>query len=315
MASIQASGDESGGVSTARPGKRSDGSGSADGAGTSGATIEQTIAEDPLMKFVQRRWREIAFLLLAVFAVLYGKNVFEETRRESRSRSADLLLNLQSQVEQLRVGIEELKKKEQEANKSSDGASDKKGESQEATVKESGKEKQEEEVQALRKRLEQNIDSAFELNRALAQERAPYSELPELYTQLLSSYRAIIKKEKGQEDSGISSSKLREILSAKALEQGGLLAELKIFQGALVLLEKEGASSEVVGILRDLVAQGNITGVPALLALSALVESSGSSESPETAMSSEELKGLAASYIERNPEQAAMLRRELPQLL
>lgn len=224
---------------------------------TSAEVIQQTVAEDPLAKFLQKNWRFVAIVISVVVAFTYGKNFFEQTRYESLRRSADLLLSLQQQVEQLsQVDLQ-----------SSDEATEE---------------------------FEQGLARAQELRRALSQEREPYATLSPLYEAVLLQMQA----EKQEALPNASGSQLVSL-------EGGVIDELRSFQQALSLLAT-GTESTALDALKENVRVGRFTGSAALAVLQALTM--------KDAEAQVELKALAEEYMMRNPEQANIIRRELPLL-
>ncbi|MGA1192145.1 MAG: hypothetical protein ACO3XO_07685 [Bdellovibrionota bacterium] len=232
---------------------------------TSAEVIQQTVAEDPLAKFLQKNWRFLAIVISIIVAIAYGKNFFEQTRYESLRRSADLLLSLQQQVEQL----------SQVELQSTDEAT---GE------------------------FEQGLARAQELRRALSQERDPYATLSPLYEAVLLQMQA----EKKEALPNVSGSQVTHLDGGVFT---GVIAELRSFQQALSLLAPSIESTpdaSAVGALKEIVRGGRFTGSAALAVLQAVTMNDAESQA--------ELKELTQEYIMRNPEQADIIRRELPLL-
>lgn len=230
---------------------------------TSAEVIQQTAAEDPLAKFLQKNWRFLAIIISIVVAFTYGKNFFEQTRYESLRRSADLLLSLQQQVEEL----------SQLGQQNSEEA---KGQ------------------------FDQGLARAQELRRALSQERAPYATLSPLYEAVLLQMQA------EQQEA------LPNVSGSQPINLGGglftgVIDELRSFQQALALSMTDGEpAASALGALKEIVRSGRFTGSAALAVLQALTKNEAESQA--------ELKALAQGYIMRNPEQADIIRRELPLL-
>ena len=232
---------------------------------TSAEVIQQTVAEDPLAKFLQKNWRFLAIIISIVVAFTYGKNFFEQTRYESLRRSADLLLSLQEQVEQLN----------QMDLQNTEEAKD---------------------------QFEQGLARAQELRRALSQERAPYATLSPLYEAVLLQMQAV-QQETLPNNGASQPTNLGGGLFT------GVVDELRSFQQALSLLAtgtEVTPDDPALGALKEIVRSGRFAGSAALAVLQALTMNDAESLS--------ELKELAQEYIMRNPEQADIIRRELPLL-
>lgn len=230
---------------------------------TSAEVIQQTVAEDPLAKFLQKNWRFIAIVVCIVVALTYGKNFFEQTRYESLRRSADLLLSLQEQVERLNA-IDAQKTDE------------------------------------TKEEFDQGLARAKELTRALSQEREPYSTLSPFYETVLAHIQA-------QKEDAAPTGEGSQVAELGVKVFAGVIDELRSFQQALSLLSTSAESTATaVDALKEIVRNSRFAGSAALAVLQALT--SGDAESQA------ELKTLAQDYIIRNPEQADIIRRELPLL-
>lgn len=302
--------------------------------GDSGDAIQQTIAEDPLLRFFEKRWREIVVTLVIVFGVFYGRDVFEQTRLESLRGSADLLLDLQAQVEELRVlsesgegpsSVNEVSPEEsgddEEGKPKEPTSSDEEVEPEEETVSDeelgaqtgektqvvSDKTDETDNTDETMERpeptkWERGIERANELARALSQERSPYSELSVIYTRVIAAMEA--QSGKGSVD-GIAADR-----KSVGKEFEGVLEELQFFQQALILSQEDETLKDSMVLLQELVQKGSFTGSASLSLLLELSET----ELGKTTVSEDQLKTLSSSYIARNPEQAALLKKELPQL-
>ena len=266
-------------ISPGNSGKKG-GSDSGDG---SSEIIQQTVAEDPIAKFLQTNWRIITTVVILGFAFVYGKSFFEQTRHESLRRSADVLLNLQEQVEQL---VEQVSALDSTA------------------VADETKEDQ----------FEQGLSRAQELTRALSQERAPYASLAPMYTALLSQIQ--LSKAGGGNELGadLTPQSLSETELVLQKEEG-VVVELQNFHRALYSLNvatrsaTDSASSDAEPALlklKELVRTGSFVGGAALAVLQAFAS--------DDQQMQDELRVLAKEYLARNPEQAEVLRRELPAL-
>jgi len=262
-------------ISSGNRGKKG-GSDSGDG---SSEIIQQTVAEDPIAKFLQTNWRIITTVVILGFAFVYGKSFFEQTRHESLRRSADVLLNLQEQVEQLSTFDS-------------------------TAVADETKEDQ----------FEQGLSRARELTRALSQERAPYASLAPMYTALLSQIQ--LSKAGGGNELGadLTPQSLSETELVLQKEEG-VVVELQNFHRALYSLNvatrsaTDSASSDAEPALlklKELVRTGDFVGGAALAVLQAFAS--------DDQQMQDELRVLAKEYLVRNPEQAEVLRRELPAL-
>jgi hypothetical protein len=279
--------------------------------------MSQTVAEDPLAKFFQQRWREIVAVIFVAFAFTYGRDVFQQTRLESLRRSADVLLDLQSQVEELKVLSGEIREareakpatEEEKAEKASDASDADTKSSKE--ISESEKDVSEDTTPTADElEFQRGSERARELIRALSQERDPYGELAGMYDEVVS---ALVRDlQEGSYLSALSSEgvALGDIASFQARINDGVLGEIAAFQYALSELQntdgKDGTVPGAIEKLSLLVQHGNFTGVAALSVLHEVTESN-----PE-ALSRERFDELRGAYLERHPEQAPILRKELP---
>ncbi|MCI5066598.1 hypothetical protein MRY87_12820 [bacterium] len=274
--------------------------------------VEQAIAEDPLARFFRDQWRPLLIGAALIALVFYGRALFEETRFESLRRSADILLDLQTQVAELEQSLPALKAEaEQEASSSATapdaGTSDAGGsEDGSSSSEESGGEAEGGVSTPQRDSFRQGVSRAQELTRALAQERSPYRELSRFYARVISLLEAKMRTVSGEDAS--------ESLSVAPSEGGeigegelGLLDELQEFQRGLLLVSSSETFSEGVSVLKSTVAQGSYAGSAALAVLYELSQGS-------AALEVSEVQQLAEGYLERNPEQSGLVRRELPQL-
>lgn len=64
-------------------------------------SIQQTIAEDPLFTFLQKWWRQIAVVVLAVALGYYFRESFQENYERSMRRSADTFSKVRAEYEQV----------------------------------------------------------------------------------------------------------------------------------------------------------------------------------------------------------------------
>ncbi|MCB0328149.1 MAG: hypothetical protein KDD70_00760 [Bdellovibrionales bacterium] len=314
---------------TAREGEvlAAEGEGRSGGAplSVSGEAIQQTMAEDPLAKFVQRRWRELAITVAVVFLVIYVKDAFEQTRMASLRRSADLLIDLQAQVEQLKgiadqlaVKKDEEKKKEVTEAQEATGATEssgaqakeasKTGENEsaaegEAIVKAEGEEQKEPELSEDEKRFATSMSKARELTHALAQERSPYAELSSFYGRVLDDLNP--------EASASTRAATVSVADVDQSLQRGILGEVEAFQAALSLANSNETLPQAVKGLEDIIEKSTFSGTAAL---SVLYSISQYEEGEKPLIEEARVKELMGGYLERNPHQAAVLRKEVPQL-
>ena len=63
--------------------------------------IQEVLAEDPLFRFLTDRWRGILTVAGVALAVLYGKQVFEETHVSSMRSAADIFLSVRTEYDGL----------------------------------------------------------------------------------------------------------------------------------------------------------------------------------------------------------------------
>ncbi|MCB0320738.1 MAG: hypothetical protein KDD60_07400 [Bdellovibrionales bacterium] len=251
------------------------------------SVVEQTVAEDPLAKFVFARWRELTIAIAVIFGVIYVQRAFEETRRVALEHSADILLELQNSFTELR----ELQLTPVENTTEVDG---KKQPLAEDKLAEKQAERQEK-LNSLKVKVEEFV-------KALSQERAPYRELGTLYGSLAGKQvDPTLVNPASKEELQKSQTVLGEIgrlgLALQSLQQG---AE----QGA-------DDTNKAILELKNLVVGGKFVSAPALILLGEMQAAAGKDENLLKGL---DLAEMARDLSERQPEQSELLRKELPRL-
>ena len=143
------------------------------------AIISQTAAEDPLFKFLQQWWRQLALLVAAVLVTYFAKNAFDQTYRSNMKRAGEMYSNLHKEYSELdalaadvlRLGKEKIQK-EQDAKAS---ASDKENAAKSLTEAEG--------------KLKQSSERVEDLAKALSDARQPYKQIGQLYQALIAARR------------------------------------------------------------------------------------------------------------------------------
>jgi len=256
--------------------------------------IEQTVAEDPLFKFLQKWWKNMLVIGLAVFAIVYGKQVFQDTYEASMRRAAGVYGNmrqeylqyvdLQQQVAALQATTDEESKSTEKTNSEDTGA------------------EESESAKKLKELTQQLQDSSTRLGgylNALRSEREPYSIFASLYSGLLAIHRkdiATARKELAQFD-------WRSITAEDGSER--FYAELASSSLSRALLDQETTVSEGIAILAQLAQDGMYFHVSSALTLASIAS---------TEEEKEQARLVLQDISEKHPEQAELVSDELKRL-
>lgn len=240
-------------------------------------TVEQTIAEDPLLKYFQDNWRSYAIIFGIVFAAYWAYTRFEQTREAALQDAGDLLYTVQQEYGEystLTTKIDGLNKQiatlnKQIAEEAEKGAA-KKAESKEDSAKDdSGAEKPADGAAADLEKAEKDLAAAekeraeisekisFSLE-ALSDTRAPYS----IYATL---YRGLIKSDSAKSMAILSGLNWRTF-AAEDRSGERFASELAALHVARLKLDDEESRAAGLKGLEDLAASGVFARVAAATA-------------------------------------------------
>jgi hypothetical protein len=235
--------------------------------------LERTMAEDPLVKFVQKRWRQIAVVLIVAGVAVWFAHMFRETYRERMRESADAFARVQIEYSQLRS----LERQQQQSVKP------KEGQKPEDAVKDlEGK------ITASRDRLAQGLP-------ALVEAEPPYNVIGRIYQDLL---------ERSRGNMGVLKADLAAASWAtdKPGSQQRFYNELRALVIARALVDDSANRADGLRALKDLAANGETAYAAAGLALAGLAST------PEELT---EAQRLLEGILKRAPQQRESIQPEL----
>ncbi|MFM1847557.1 MAG: hypothetical protein RL417_1031 [Pseudomonadota bacterium] len=260
--------------------------------------LQQSLKEDPVFRFLQRNWRQVLLVVGCVVALVYARQVFQDTRVADMERSADIFNRARTEYEQI-VSLErqlgDARKRLAESEKIAAAPKDgvKKDEKVDSTpaTRVADLEKQ---VGDSRRRIEGHLG-------ALADARSPYRELGVLYKGLLARETA---------EAGKSVAAMR---GAFGIESGvptlgdkpALPVELQVMALARTLIDSPETRGDGVAALGELAARGVYTRVSAGLALAQIANSEAERESA---------RKLLEGILTAQPEQESFIAPELARL-
>lgn len=229
--------------------------------------------QDPLVRFFKRSGKEFFWTLIAILAIVYGYQRFQETRLESQRDSADIFYRVQREVAAAESAVANLKAQQEKFS----AAKESERKSVEADVK-----KAETEVAASKGRAQSAIDS-------LSDARSPYREISKFYS-------AILAYKLGDKAASIGAARD----SWRTMPDGAerITAELSAYLAAKVKLDMPEQRATGLSELVALVKDGNYAAVPAAASLQAVAEST-----EERELAAKEIDSLK----KRRPEQIDVL--------
>ncbi|MCB0334295.1 MAG: hypothetical protein KDD55_12390, partial [Bdellovibrionales bacterium] len=142
-------------------------------------TIHQTVTEDPLFVFLQKWWRQLVGLGIAVFGVMYARDAFHETYVTNMRRAADIFAGVRvsfGELDTLSSAVEQ-KKGDVDLAKAALGETPTQ-EQKDALAK------AEEELKQAQDDYKKSLEQFDNSLTALADERSPYKELGTFYAGL-----------------------------------------------------------------------------------------------------------------------------------
>lgn len=229
--------------------------------------------QDPLVRFFKKSGKEFFWTVVAVLAIVYGYQRFQETRLESQRDSADIYYRVQREVSAVESAVTNLKAQQDKLGSAKD--------SEKKAIDEDIK-KAETELTTAKARAQSAIES-------LSDARSPYREISKFYAGVL-AYKV------GDKAGATSSSGD----GWRTLPPGSerMTAELSAYLAAKVKLDMPEQRATGLSELISLVKEGSYAAVPAAASLQIVAES-------------QEEKELAAKEIEalgkRSPEQLDLL--------
>lgn len=257
--------------------------------------LSQTLNEDPLFRFLQTNWRQVLLVVGFIVAVVYARQVFQDTRVADMERSADVFNRARNEYDQIRSLEAQLTQaKKALADKKPDekvAKENKKETVDPAVAKVADLEKQ---IADARRRIEGHLGS-------LVDARSPYRELGELY-------KGLLARDAAGEGKGLA--ELRAAIgvptgTVQLGEKPDLVTELKAMALARTLIDSPDTRSEGVGALGELASKGTYTRVSAGLTLAHIANS--------PAERTEALKSLEG-VLAAQPEQESLLSSEIARL-
>ncbi|MDC0357529.1 hypothetical protein OAO01_01840 [Oligoflexia bacterium] len=262
-----------------------------------GSAIAQTAGEDPVFKFLEKYWRPLLVIVLAVLAVSYVKQTFEDTYVTSMRRAADVYLNMQTEYTTFLAAQKEIKGVVQDQKLKQDKVREEGAAPDDPALDaEDAKPSKHEE---LLERKERSLTKLKEYFKALEVEREPYRSIAKIYDGLVASASGDFTRAKVQ----LETFKWREFSGSNSTE--GFFAELAAITLARVLLDDEKARAEGKALLTELAQQAQHVNVSASLTLARITES------PEE---QKQVIAILESLSKNNPEQSELLGEQIDKL-
>lgn len=192
--------------------------------------LARAAEEDPFVRFVHQHWRQLIVALIAVAAVTYAVQAFEETRVESLQRAADLFSRAQSEFDRYVTLLQSSESTATTAD--ADGAATDDGAPNLRVTQ----------VEEARARLEQVLAS-------LADAREPYGALAPVYRALLGLVGEA------------------QVATGGERVEDPFLRELERFVRARAALDNPATAAEGRQMLEELVQRGEVTAPAAIMIL------------------------------------------------
>jgi len=252
-------------------------------------TLQQTMAEDPLLKYFKENWRQTLIILGTACALYFGYQTMHETYVQSMQRAGEIYSNLHKQLLVLDTEKSDLSKavSEQDEKNRDAKASD---QDKQAALKK---------VSDAQTELNKSQDKLKEMLTALSDSREPYKSIAQIYRGIFALRNGDLA---GAKDA-LSAAAAWKTQKADTKER--FYAESAAFTLAGALLDQDNGLQEAKGLLRDLAGEGGYLSVPAALRLARI------------AVSPEE-KSEAISILEslkaKQPTQNTLLDAELSHL-
>lgn len=260
-------------------------------------TVAETMAEDPLFRFLTRWWRQILVLIAAIAFGVYAKNKFHSTNLQRLSEASEVLESVSRELDVVKKLHLEL-----------------------AGLKLADPEKKMD-------KLNQDISAATtrlnDLLVALENTREPYSDLVGVYRTLLTHWQLVSSNgEANEEDKKAFAALAHQIDPLKQKLSGdrqdlSFTAEFKALVLAKSLMDSESYRSEAADLLEQLASNGRYTRLLAAMTFAKLAEISGeegSNTNSERLQKKERAVQLLNELKSEYPEQLPQIEQELSRL-
>jgi len=251
--------------------------------------LARPFTEDPLFRFLKRHWKHLLLAVGAALAIVYTRNVFEETRTAELERAGDIMNRVRSEYATLGTLEGELASRQAAVTRLA------------ADPRAEGKAKEEAagEAAAAGQKLDESRRRLESFLLALSDTRPPYRDLVPLYRTLIAR-------------AGNDEAKVRETLPllapaalSKPEAQERFVEELRALVAGRLLIDDDATLGEARARLKLLASEGAYVQVPAALSLSRIARS------PEDRA---EARTLLETIASKQPEQLALLQEELDRL-
>ncbi len=195
--------------------------------------IKERAKEDPFARFLLEGWRQVFWIVVAVFAIFYIKNAYVKNQQTNQQYSADRFVQVRNEMERMdaariKAGDEEKKEGEKPAESKEDAA----------------------------KRVSEGL-------RALQDAKDPYNQLEPLYAALLNA------KTGGKVVDTVNPSQL----PAAGDAVGRMIAEFQLLVNARAKLGSPDTIADGKALLKRLAAEGIYVNIDAAISVARLARS------------------------------------------
>lgn len=245
-------------------------------------SIERTVREDPLLRFIVKHKNILIVLVIAIVAGIYARNAFREVYEASMGEAGDEYSAMRSLYSEYQRNLQELSR---------------------ATAAVAGKEGSDEEkkkIDTLRRQVDEQKTQLNTRIISLSDENAPYKYIAELYRDLLTLADSA---DAAKAVSSVGTARWRDISSGESSER--FIAELRALAGARALLDGGGTFIKGQELLSELAERAAYVHVSAALTLARVAQNP-----EEKAKVIALLKRLSAAH----PEQSELIFPELSRL-